>query len=375
MRIALLTNFIPPYRVPLFESVAAQADEMHVFISTEMEANRAWKPDWGTLDVVVQKCWTLNQKWRHPQGFEDSVYVHIPYDTLSQLRRDQPDVVISGEMGLRTLFAALYCKVFRHVPLVLWLTASEHTEQGRGGLRHTLRKWLFRRVDAVLVNGQSGARYAKRFGIRDEQLFFAPYTPDVAALAQVPLDRTPTQANRLLYVGQLVPRKGLMPFFETLRRWAEDHPEHHVEFWLAGQGPLQEALQAVPMPSTMQIRFLGQVPFDKIADVYKEVGLLAFPTLADEWGLVVNEAMVAGLPVLGSIYSQAVEELVTKGKTGWTFRPDQPDEIYQALTDAFAASPEQQNAMRAHARETALALTPERIAHNIMQAIHHVTSP
>ena len=54
----------------------------------------------------------------------------------------------------------------------------------------------------------------------------------------------------------------------------------------------------------------------------RKVGVLVFPTLADEWGLVVNEALAAGVPVLGSLYSQAVEELVRDGENGWTFRPD-----------------------------------------------------
>ena len=57
-----------------------------------------------------------------------------------------------------------------------------------------------------------------------------------------------------------------------------------------------------------------------MAEVYAKASLFAFPTLADEWGVVVNEAMAAGLPVLGSIYSQAVEELVEDGVSGWVFR-------------------------------------------------------
>ena len=60
---------------------------------------------------------------------------------------------------------------------------------------------------------------------------------------------------------------------------------------------------------------------ERMAEVYAKASLFAFPTLADEWGVVVNEAMAAGLPVLGSIYSQAVEELVEDGVSGWVFRP------------------------------------------------------
>lgn len=371
MRIALLTNFIPPYRVPLLEALSARVDTLKVFVSTPMEPNRSWKPEWGTLDVAVQKAWTFRQTWRHPQGFEDTAFVHVPYDTLAQLRRFAPDAVVSGEMGLRTLLAIVYGRILRDVPIVLWLTISEHTEQGRGGARRFLRRWMFRRVQAVLVNGKSGARYARRYGITDKQLFFAPYTPDVAGLSHLPLERTPKQEMRLLYVGQFAPRKGLLPFMHTLCRWAKDHPEHQVDFRLAGDGPQLDALQAMAVPENVHLRFLGHVPFEQLPNLYGQAGMLVFPTLADEWGLVVNEAMVAGVPVLGSRYSQAVEELVIDDSTGWSFRPDHPDEVYLALDRAFETPPEQRQEMRWRARETALSITPDRIAEQIKQALQY----
>src|SRR5436190_875726 len=97
------------------------------------------------------------------------------------------------------------------------------------------------------------------------------------------------------------------------------------------------------------------VTFDNLAlrrkeysEFYSQAGILVFPTLADEWGLVVVEAMAAGLPVLGSLHSQAVEDLVTDGLDGWTFRPDDCASLRSALNRALGASAEEIDRLGQH---------------------------
>ena len=97
--------------------------------------------------------------------------------------------------------------------------------------------------------------------------------------------------------------------------------------------------------------------------------MLVLPTLADEWGVVVNEAMSAGLPVLGSVYSQAVEELVEDGHTGWTFAPDRPESLDAALTSALRTSSTDLARMGEAARQRAASLAPLHVAEAIAQAV------
>ena len=67
-----------------------------------------------------------------------------------------------------------------------------------------------------------------------------------------------------------------------------------VELWVAGTDA--ECLGAAPpvLPDNLRVRWIGHVPYERMPEIYAEAGILAFPTLADEWGLVVNEAMAAG---------------------------------------------------------------------------------
>ena len=131
-------------------------------------------------------------------------------------------------------------------------------------------------------------------------------------------------------------------------------------------------IEGAQWPSTLNLRFLGNVHYDALPQLYAEGGVLAFPTLGDEWGVVVNEALAAGLPVLGSRYSQAVEELIVDGVNGWTFRTNHPEEIHAALDRMMTASPGKLEEMRHDGRQRIRSITPEYGANCFLQAIEHV---
>ena len=374
-RLALLINFIPPYRVPLFKSLQARVSDLKIFVSTGMEPGRPWTPEWDGLNVRTQRNLTLHRTGYHPRKFAESLHIHIPYDTLGGLRQYRPDVLISGELGFRTLQAMLYRNMNPLSRIIIWGTLSEHTEQGRGKLRERLRNYLVPRADAIIVNGNSGERYIRRFGVDEKRIFRVPQAVVGAAFSSAGRQVRSKYADRLLYVGQLIERKGLEPFLMTLSGWANAHPTRTIEVCLVGDGPVRAKLQALTLSSNLQLHFVGNVPYAELPRLYARASVLVFPTLADEWGLVVNEAMAAGLPVLGSLYSQAVEDLILDNVTGWTFYPDQVPQMYKAINRALTTPREVMNQMRAACQRHIEHLTPDSAAEGIMQAIRYVCSP
>ena len=374
-RIVFLTNIIPPYQKPVLDQLSKRYARMRILLSTPMEGNRSWKLDWKGLDVVVQRTLTLKGLWRHPKGFNERLYLHLPIDTVWQLKRFDADVVISWEMGTRTILAALYRWIWRRTRLIVWAEFSEATEYGRGPLRQMLRKLLHHAIDGFLVTGESGARYLRHLGIPQRKIHKLAYTTDVSSFARVPITRPTQHAWRLLYVGQLIPRKGLLQFVEALARWANFHKERTVEFFLAGEGPLGSSLEQYACPSNLSAKLLGNIAYDHLPEVYGQAGIFVFPTFADTWGVVVNEAMAAGVPVLGSAYGQAVSELIEDDISGWTFRPDVSDEMFQAIDKCLTTSIGKLSEMRANARRAALRLTPDHVATVIETAITSIAGP
>ncbi len=371
MRVALLTNFILPYRVPLVAELRRRCVEFEIFLSGTPDTGLASVPVGRELPVTVQRNLRLRSTQKHPHHFTDVQTIHFPYDTLPQLYRFRPDVIISGEMGLRTIQAAFYRRIFSEARLVIWATLSEVTEQARGITRLLVRRALLRKADAVIVNGNSGARYVERHGAPRERVFRAPQTTDVADFLALPGVRAEPTRRRILYSGRLVELKGIMPFLLHLVEWANSHPEQQVDFSIAGDGPLRGTLAAYPIPRNLSLHLLGDVPYERLPEVYSRRGILAFPTLADEWGMVVVEAMASGLPILGSVYSQSVEALVVDGQTGWTFRPDQTENVKSAIDRALLTPTEELDRMGIAARLRVCEMTPAVMADQIVSAIKY----
>jgi glycosyltransferase involved in cell wall biosynthesis len=367
--VALVTNFIPPHQLEVYSALTRRVRSLVILVSTRMEANRSWRPDWGDLDVRVQHTWTFPHGYRHPVGFGGTTYVHVPWDTIPLLRQVRPDVILSSELGIRSFFAAQYRRWSRSTGLVLTVGISEHTERARGWTRKLLRRWLIRRADCLTANSASGMQYLQRRGAAPGRTFLVPYAAVPASLYRGPLHRDPAAARRLICVGRWIEGKGLLPFLQVLARWAADHPARRVELQLVGSGPLRPRLEAFSMPANVSLELLGQRDFAELAGLYASAGILVFPTLGDEWGLVVNEGMTAGLPVLGSLYSQAVRELCTDGKTGWTFRPDVPAEMLRALDRAMNTPLDELDAMRRAARARVEHITPQYAAAQFARAI------
>ena len=368
MRVALLTNFVAPYRVPVFEALQHRIGQLRVFVSTPMEPNRTWQSYRGGLDVTQQRTITLRKRWRDT-GFTDIGYVHFPYDTLAQLRRFRPDAIISAELGLRTALAAVYKRQHHDVRLVVWATLSERTESSRGLLRSLIRPRLLRYADAVLVNGASGARYLTKLGFPSERITLLPQTTDVASFQTASREPAAARTIRLVFAGMFVERKGLLPFLTVLRRWAAANPDCRVEFDIAGDGPLRPQLEAFDGGGHLTVRVLNAVAYDRLPALYSAADVFVLPTLADEWGVVINEAMAAGLPVLGSRHSQAVEELVTDDATGWTFVPENERSVFDALDRSLRASADTRQHMGTRARQRVLELTPDCVADRIATAL------
>jgi glycosyltransferase involved in cell wall biosynthesis len=364
MKIALLTNVLHPYRIPVLRELAKRCDELRVFVSGDTA------PVDG-LRIVRQKSLHWGEAWRHTHQFTDRLTIHFPYDTLPRLREFQPEVIISGELGLRTLQAALYRNHMPESRLVIWATLSEYTEQGRGALRPILRRALLRTADSVLVNGASGFRYIRGFGAPAEKIFRVPQTTDLSASFALPSARSQSARRRFLYVGRLIELKGILPVLQHFAAWAAAHPEKNIVISFAGDGPLRDQISTYPTPPNLDLRMLGFVDYSRLPEVYQDHGILLFPTLADEWGMVAVEAMAAGLPILGSIYSQAVEDLVDPGTHGWVFRPDHAGDASQAVSAALETPCHVLDEMGAAARAKVRALTPAAMASSMMDAVNY----
>src|SRR3954452_8450224 len=107
VRVALLTNEIPPYCVPYYRELAATPQwDFQVFTCVEREADRQWAVA-QKLPFATRRCFSLSYMRRlrraGSNGFDDIRQIHLPVGLFWELLRFKPDVILSGELGARTL--------------------------------------------------------------------------------------------------------------------------------------------------------------------------------------------------------------------------------------------------------------------------------
>jgi glycosyltransferase involved in cell wall biosynthesis len=369
--VVLLINYIRRHHMVAFQELQKRVRKLTVLLSVPMEPDREWEADWGGLDVVLQKNRMFTSQWKHSAGFSEKNYIHVPTDTTAQLKRLQPDVILSYEMGMRTLLCSAYRLFHRSCRLVMVGNMSQHVEAERGFLRRTFRKIIKRGCDFFTYNGPSCRRYLQSIDISDDKLFHLPYCIDQETVYRGQRSTPHPTIRKMIYCGSLSSRKGVHEFATAARNWCAANREQTIQLRIAGGGELQQEISALG-GENFQIEFLGNCDLAGLRDAYKNADLCVFPSLADEWGLVPIEAMASGLPVLGSFYAQSVEAHVQEGKTGWVFRPDNEAQIEAAIERAMQVPPDKLLKMGQAAQTSVAGITPAASADHVIKMIRRI---
>ena len=376
MRIALLTNILAPYRMPVLRSIAATRGwRLRIFTNAATEFDRSWQVDPGGLDV---------EQVRGSSWVQGDRTLHLPWALPGALWRFSPDVIVSAELGPRTALAWLH-RSLRGAPLVAWIETTPLRFAEGGALRQRLGPWLLRHADAVLGPGLDARRVAVDAGVPDELFFEAPNAHDtesfdkqLAALDRDAVSRDlraglATRPRIALVMGRLFPIKGVQQLLDAWDRV----PSALRRDWtllFVGSGPLEPAVaRARDAHLPGEIVHVPAVQPEAVVPFYVASDLLVFPSLGDVWGFAVNEAMACGLPVLCSTRAGCVEELAIPGETGWRADPAAPDAFAAALAEAMTCG--QRARLGERARRHVSRFTPELTAHGIRRAIRHVLDP
>ena len=368
--VVLLVNFLAPNDLAVCREIASRVGRLTILSSVAVESNRQWAPEWGELDVVVQKTWTFTRQLEHPGGFRQVNYIHVPRDTFRQLRRLRPDAVVSLELGMRTLLSAVYRRWNRRCAHVVAVRASERSEAGRGKIRNLLRRNLLRIADRVTYNGPSCHRLLVGLGTDPARLSLWQYASDPRKHDGEGGDRSGDRRRlQLLTIGELSDRKGVLPALRQLADWCNRNPERTIDWHLVGSGPLEEAMKQELLPEQLRVHFHGFCDAEQIPGHYRDCHAMLFPTLADEWGLVVDEALASGVPVIGSCHAQACQTLIREGDNGFAFDPEQESQLATALDRLTSMSDRDFGRMSDQCRESVADRTPAKSAEQFVEAV------
>lgn len=369
--VTFLVNFVAPNMIAVCQEVAKRVGQFTVLSSVEMESNRDWQSDWQDLDVRVQRTFTITRHPKHPGGYREVNYIHVPVDTLGQLARIRPDVIVTLELGARTGMSSIYRMTNRSCVHVMSVFASERSEAGRGRIRALTRRRLLRRADWITYNGPSCQRLITSLGGDPSRMSAWDYAADPRKPYRGERsDHSDRSRTNVLTVGQLSERKGVLLALRQLRSWCSSNPDRHIRWNVVGSGPLESEMRSEKLPPNLNVVFHGHCEPERIADHYRDNDLMLFPTLGDEWGLVVDEAFFSGLPVIGSCHAQAVTTMIRDGRNGMIYDPEQNGGMANALDGLMMLSADRYKDMPSSARQTVASRTPADSAEQLIEAIN-----
>lgn len=267
----------------------------------------------------------------------DSVSFSERLRALFKTFRDfKPDVLnINGWFDPAQVVLALYAKKLG-VKLVI-SSESSQLDRPRKNFKESLKTRFLRRADAFFCFGKTSVEYLKSLSVSESLI----PVKRAAVVDNERIARTFAEAARgaqerkhrnFIYVGRLASEKNLPLLLSAYRNCIETAQHANWGLIFVGDGPMKgQLIKTAAEHGLSGVTFAGGMPWHEVPTYLAQADVLILPSLSEPWGLVVNEAMVCGLPVVVSSQCGCVGDLVQHGQNGFTFDPEEEKELTAAL--------------------------------------------
>jgi len=335
-KIVLIHNIITHYIIPLFSQLADIPDvDLHIYFMTVSEKNRKWITKLGgQFKYKVLPGFSINFYTK------DSFCYHINPSIISELINNHYDVILAaGYDSFTNQIAFFYSKLCKK-PFILWSGSTINEPSFLRTVSLPLVKFMVRHSDALIAYGTRAKEYLIHLGASPDKIFLAYNTVDThffkdrSAKLKAEKEKLKEELglkNRevILYVGQLIERKGLK---YLLRAYSQLRDEFNVAFLIVGDGLQRNELRDLCIKDGIQdVFFVGHKQLEELPKYYAISDIFVLPSTEEIWGLVLNEAMACGLPVIATDKVGASVDLIKEGVNGYVVEAKNVEQLYQAM--------------------------------------------
>lgn len=371
-RLILITNIISPCRVPVFNCLEkAKGADFKVIFLAETESNRRWKiyKNEINFDYKILKgfCFFIQSK---------EMPIYFSWGLWGELRKFKPDAIcVCGYQFLTSIEALFYGKLM-HIPITLW--AGSHLLSGfvKNTVAELYKKWIVPKFDSYITYGTAAKEQIVYYGANSEKIVVGCNTVDVEWFMKRSSDinggdiremKKVYPPRNILYVGNFIARKGVLNLIKAFHKLEMNS----VGLILVGDGSQKGAyLRYIREHQIKNVFFEGFIQKQDIVRYYKIANVFVLPSQNEVWGLVVNEAMACGLPVISSNRAGVTRDLVKDGINGYNFDPDHVDELTEKLK--FILSRDRlRERMATSSSKIIRNRTPENYAQKVLEALEY----
>lgn len=322
MRVLFLTNCPSPYRVNFFNELSKYCD-LTVLFEMEQAKNRSseWKSDeqYQFHGVYLK---SLFQKQEGAFCPEITKYIY----------KFRKDIIIVGGYSTPTgMYSIIYMKI-HHIPFIL--NSDGGLIKQDSFLKRKIKTYFIGAASYWLSSGANCTKYLIHYGANVDRIYEYPFTSiRENEIGSISAERKQALREKLgikegkvvLFVGSFIYRKGL----DILLAACKDIED--IAVVLVGGNDISEFAPTEDINYKCHIYLEGFKTSLEIKEYYQMADVLVLPTREDIWGLVVNEAMAAGLPVVATDKCNAALELVIDGKSGYIVRHEDVQELRDSL--------------------------------------------
>lgn len=305
MRIAILTNIPSPYRIYQFNELSKLKDfELLVIYCAVNERNRKW----------------LIQDLEHNHLFlSDNANASGQYSQLSVIKHlylYKPTIVITAGFTPTMFIAFIYAKLTTSTHVV-FTDAWKISVEKLSPIRKLIRKFVIRNSEFFLCVSQKGAQFLINYGAPSQNVYIVPLAIKNELYQK---HRSLRKKFDIVFSGRFEEEK--LPFFviDIMKKLKEVVPS--ISILLLGSGPLLDRMKRELTAFEINNYFPGFIQQDDLPGYYALGRILLFPSLNDTWGIVANEALAAGLPVITSPFTGVADELVIDSLNGFVIDLD-----------------------------------------------------
>lgn len=372
---ALITNVLAHYRVPCFEQLAARLPgQIDFFLLAETMPHRQYvlatssPPAGGALRLPLQ---VLPGRAFHRPPFDDT-----HWNDIRPALRGYDLIILSGwdEPSYMLLWGA--ARVLRK-RIGFWIESTLN-DGSRATWKEIPKRVMLRAGVGAVATGKNAAAYCEWLGMRRQQIFIAPnavnsdyfaaqarrWSPQRAALRrELGLDGVV-----ILFVGRMVELYKRVSILLQAHKQLEAQALH-AELVLVGQGPDRAAYERTCAKAGLKrVRFENFMNHDALSRYYAAADIFVLPSRSETWGLVMNEAMEFGLPIVTTSAVGGAADLVREGENGFVVPPDDAHALAHAL-QTLVREGERRERMGAASSHIIKDYTPETWADGFARAL------
>ena len=363
--VAIVHNHPIHYQHLLFCELARRGLDFEVLFVAAFSGNRIESP----LPKNLEYPYSIG----HAGSYETAKRIKSALFICKALNRIRPAIVIISGYSDAAAWTAWLWANLRRTKRILW-SESNVFDHPRYLWRELAKRVFVTGCDSAHVYGTSGLEYLERLGMARSRIRTKRAIANTALfLNHGGVADQSGKAIRLLFCGRLSPEKNLPFLMRAFARLDQDTESPRMVLKLVGYGPLEHALRdlAEELGILKIVDFAGGRQQADLPMVFRSSDVLILPSTSETWGVVVNEAMLSGLPVAVSARCGCAADLV-KPQTGWIFSPDDEVELAKLLDRIADTQIDVLKEMGRTARSMAAEYSPENCAKAVLENISGV---